>query len=138
MLSIVPRVVLPLVTPFTCHVTEPSLALLTVAVNCCVWFTVTVALAGEMATVTEVGASMVTWELAVWLVSALETAVTVTTAGDGTLAGAVYSPLLLMVPTVALPLVTPFTCQVTPVLVVLITVGVNCCVLPVVTVAVAG
>ena len=45
--------------------------------------------------------------------SATDTAVTVTVAGDGTVAGAVYSPAVEIAPTVALPPVTVFTCQVT-------------------------
>jgi hypothetical protein len=44
--------------------------------------------------------------------------------------GAVYSPLVLIVPTVALPPATPFTCQVTAVFVVPVTVAVNWSVAP--------
>jgi len=62
-------------------------------------------------------------------------AVTVTVAG---LAGAVYRPELEIVPTVALPPVTPFTCQVTAVLLVFCTVAVNCWVPPAATVADVG
>src|SRR5258708_22509557 len=60
-------------------------------------------------------------------VSAWEIAVTVTAAGLGTAAGAVYKPAAEMVPTVALPPVIPLTCQVTAVLVVFTTVAVDCC-----------
>ena len=42
-----------------------------------------------------------------------DTAVTVTTAGVGTAAGAVYVPVAVIVPTVALPPTTPSTCHVT-------------------------
>jgi hypothetical protein len=56
---------------------------------------------------------------------AAETAVTVTVAGLGTELGAVYSPVALMLPTFALPPVTPFTCQVTVVFVVPVTVAAN-------------
>ena len=49
-----------------------------------------------------------------------------------------YSPELEIVPTVALPPVTPLTCQVTAVLLVFCTVAVNCCVLPAPTVADIG
>src|SRR2546430_12908415 len=54
------------------------------------------------------------------------------------LAGAVYRPELEIVPTVALPPVTPFTCQVTAVLLVFCTVAVNCWVPPAATVADVG
>jgi len=63
--------------------------------------------------------------------------VTVTVVVLWTVAGAVYRPELEIVPTVALPPVTPFTCQVTAVLLVF-TVAVNCCVPPVATVAEVG
>jgi hypothetical protein len=53
-------------------------------------------------------------------------AVTVTVAGLGTAAGAVYSPLALMVPIVLFPPGTPFTDQVTPVFEVPVTVAMNC------------
>src|SRR5437762_8079343 len=59
-------------------------------------------------------------------------------AGFGTTAGAVYRPELDIVPTVALPPVTPLTCQVTAVLLVFCTVAVNCCVPPAPTVADTG
>jgi hypothetical protein len=65
-------------------------------------------------------------------------AVTVTAAGLGTTPGAVYRPEPETVPTVALPPVTPFTCQVTAVLLVFCTVAVNCCVPPTATVADVG
>jgi hypothetical protein len=75
---------------------------------------------------------------AVWVVSACAIAVTVTVDGVGTALGAVYSPVVEMKPTVVLPPVTEFTCQVTAVLVVLPTVAVNCCVAPVLTDAEVG
>jgi len=50
----------------------------------------------------------------------------------------VYRPALEIVPTVALPPVTPFTCQVTAVLLVFCTVAVNCRVPPAPTVADVG
>jgi len=46
--------------------------------------------------------------------SVCSTALTVTVAGEGTLAGAVKRPEELMVPTVLFPLAMPFTCQFTP------------------------
>jgi hypothetical protein len=63
-----------------------------------------------------------------FVMSACDTAVTVTVAGLGTAEGAVYSPEEVIVPTVEFPPVTPFTCQVTAVLEVPVTVAVNCCV----------
>jgi hypothetical protein len=65
------------------------------------------------------------------------TALTVTEPPEGTLDGAVYRPLLVMVPTVELPPATPFTSQVAAVLVPL-TIALNCCVLPAVTLAEVG
>jgi hypothetical protein len=59
-------------------------------------------------------------------VFAEETAVTVTVAGFGMEVGAVYNPLALMVPAVVLPPGVPFTCQVTAVFVVPVTVARNC------------
>jgi len=64
------------------------------------------------------------------VVSAWETAVTVTVAGFGTVLGAVYKPPVVIVPTVAFPPATPFTCQFTAIFVVPVTVAVNCCVWP--------
>ena len=63
-----------------------------------------------------------------FVLSATEIAVIVTVSCAGTVAGAVYSPPDVIVPTVALPPVTPLTCQVTEVSVALATVAVNCCV----------
>lgn len=73
-----------------------------------------------------------------FVLSATEIAVTVTGFDAGTVAGAVKSPVALIVPVVAIPPVTPFTCQVTAVLDVFVTLAENCCVKPVVTVAVLG
>ena len=59
----------------------------TVAVNCCVAFTLTLALDGE--TVTPIGGATETVAAANFVVSATEVAVTVTCAGVGTADGAV-------------------------------------------------
>jgi hypothetical protein len=67
-----------------------------------------------------------------------ETAETVTVAGFGMEFGAVYKPLALIVPTVELPPVVPFTCQVTAVFVVPETAATNCVCVPGLTVAEAG
>jgi hypothetical protein len=84
-----------------------------------------------------VPAVMVTVAVVDWVVSANDVAVMVTVAGLGTVAGAVYSPLVLMVPTVKLPPMTPFTSQNTPELL-LLTDAENCAVVFVGTDAVVG
>src|SRR6266480_2777062 len=137
-LDIVPTVALPPVTPLTCQVTAVLLVFCTVAVNCCVPPAPTVADTGEIVTRTTAAGVMVTCAEADFVGSAWDTAVTVTVAGFGTTAGAVYRPELDIVPTVALPPVTPLTCQVTAVLLVFCTVAVNCCVPPAPTVAATG
>ena len=58
-LEIVPIVALPPVIAFTCQVTVVLLVFSTVAVNCCVPPTATVADAGEIITVTETGVCVV-------------------------------------------------------------------------------
>src|SRR5205823_10523031 len=98
----------------------------------------TVSDVGEIVTVTPVASVMVTCAEADFVGSACDTAVTATVAGFGTTAGAVYRPELDIVPTVALPPLTPLTCQVTAVLLVFCTVAVNCCVPPAPTVADTG
>src|SRR4051812_38802284 len=65
-------------------------------------------------------------------------AVMVTLAGLGMTTGAVYSPVLSIVPTVVLPPFTPLTCHVTFVSLVFATMAVNCCCAPSCTFAVAG
>lgn len=62
------------------------------------------------------------------VVVAVDVAVIVSLVGLGRATGAVYSPVALMVPTVAFPPVTPATAQVTLWFVELATVAVNCCV----------
>ena len=69
--------------------------------------------------------------------SATLVAVTVTLE-EGTVAGAVYRPAEVIVPTVELPAAAPFTLQVTPVLLLPEMVAVNCMVPPVCTVAELG
>ncbi len=59
-----------------------------------------------------------------------EVAVTVTVAGVGTVAGAAYAPDAEMVPTVALPPLTPLTCQVTAVFCAFVTVALKAWVPP--------
>jgi hypothetical protein len=127
--EIVPTVELPPVTPLTCQVTAVFDELATVAVKA--WEplpAVTAAVPGV--TETEIAGTRVTCAEPDLLVSAADTAVTVTVAGEGTMAGAVYRPELEIVPTVELPPFTPLTCQVTAVFVVPVTVAVNVCVPP--------
>jgi hypothetical protein len=81
---------------------------------------------------------IVTLAVAILVVSAFAIAVTVTVDGVGTVAGAVYRPEVEIVPKVVLPPVIPLTCHVTPVLVVLVTVAINCCVVLTCIVTVAG
>lgn len=69
---------------------------------------------------------------------AVKTAVTVRVAGLGMVLGAVYNPPEVMVPAAALPPGVPFTCQVTLVFVVPVTVAMNCVLAPGLTVTVAG
>jgi hypothetical protein len=116
-----------LVTPFTVQVTAVLDVLATAAVIAKVPFTTTlcVKLVGlVMETATAGGGVIVTLTEADLVVSATLVAVTLNVAGDGTAAGASYvtdKPEPEMVPYVALPLVTPFTVQVTPVLAVPVT-----------------
>lgn len=84
-----PVVEAPPVTPFTCQITAVLLVLLTVAAKAWACPTVTETLTGVMTTLTGLAKTMVTVAEAEILESALETAVTVTVAGDGTVFGAV-------------------------------------------------
>ena len=70
--------------------------------------------------------------------SAAAVAPTTTVAGAGTALGALYRPDVLIVPTVLLPPVMPFSFQLTPVFVMFCTVAVNCFVLLTRTVALVG
>ncbi len=67
--------------------------------------------------------TMVTAADADFVASACNTTVTVTLAGFGTCAGAVYAPEALIVPVDAVPPTTPFTSQLTAVFVVPVTVS---------------
>src|ERR1700722_7659097 len=70
-----------------------------------------------------------------FVASATSTALMVTTGGLGTFAGAVYSPVGSMVPTLAFPPARVSTSQLTAVLEEFCTVALNCAVAPVTTVA---
>jgi hypothetical protein len=127
---------LPPATPLTSQVTAVLGTPLTVAMNCCVVKMAT--LIGFGVTVTATCCAMVTMAEPESTVFAEETAVTVTVAGLGITLGAVYSPLAFIVPTVELPPAVPFTCQVTVVFAVPVTVPKNCFVAPGLTVTDAG
>ena|SRR5689334_23150732 len=105
-LLIVPTVAFPPMMPFTAHFTDVSAAFCTVAVNVRVRFTRTVALVGEIVTVTG-GGGFTTVTLAVPVTGGTVVLVaTIVTAPDGTLEGAVYRPVESIAP-------APLTLQVT-------------------------
>src|SRR5438045_1343608 len=112
-LDIVPTVALPPLTPLTCQVTAEIGRASCREGNCWLPPAPTVADTGEIVTRTTAAGVMVTCAGADFVGSGLDTAVTVAVAGYGTTAGAVYKPELDIVPTVALPPLTPLTCQVT-------------------------
>jgi hypothetical protein len=70
-------------------------------------------------------ATTVTWTDIDLVESAADTAVTVTVAGEGTVIGAVYTPDVEIIPTVALPPAVPLTLQFTAVFEEPVTVAVN-------------
>lgn len=128
--TIVPSVALPPAIPFTLHVT-PFAGLpvpVTVAVNTCA--PPVAMLAGLGATVTAMSSLKFTAADPLAWGSALLTAVTVTVAGDGRFAGAVYKPAAVIAPVAVFPPATLFTFHATPVFVVPVTLGWNCCVCP--------
>ena len=126
---IVPTVALPPTTPFTLQFTAVFVVPVTVAVNCCVAPVTTVALVGLTLTATGTMVTVAEAELVAraWLV-----AVTVTVAGVGTVVGAVYRPVVLIVPHAAPVQPAPETLQFTA------TLAVNCWVPAVGTVALVG
>jgi hypothetical protein len=137
-LATVPSVAFPPATPFTLHVTRVSGCPdpLTLAVNPCAIPVVTVAAVG--ATFTATSLSMPTLAAPLADGAATLVALTVTLAGDGKSPGAVYSPALEIVPTVAFPPSTPFTLHATRVSVVPVTVAANGRVAPRKTIALIG
>jgi hypothetical protein len=126
--EIVPIVELPPTVPLTLHVTDVFVEFATVAVNCCAAAGATVTLDGATLTVTGGGAGGETVTVAEPMAVGLAALVacTVTVAGLGIAAGAVYNPEAEIVPTVALPPATPPTLHVTAVLLELVTVAANC------------
>jgi hypothetical protein len=138
--EMVPAAALPPAVPFTLQVTAVFTEFVTVAVNCWVAEGATVTRDGATVTVTDGGAGGWTVTVAVPVDDGLcaLAACTVTLAGLGTAAGAVYKPALEIVPTVAFPPATLLTLQVTPVFAAPFTVAVNCCVFVTGTPALAG
>jgi hypothetical protein len=106
--SMLPLFEISPVAPLICQDTCVLLSPWTVAANCCCW----VGNRPEVGGVTKTtGACTVTLAVANFATSASETADTVTAAGLGTTAGAVYIPSLSIVPTNVFPPLTPFTCH---------------------------
>jgi hypothetical protein len=102
----------------------------TVAVNCRVWPTCTLALVGEIATETvELPPLTLIHPFAIAVADAALCAVTLTVR-DFPPAGAVYRPLVEIVPISLLPPSLPLSSQYTRVLVVPLTDAVNCLVCP--------
>lgn len=122
--------------PDRLQVTDVLAVPVTVATNCCCALTTTWADSG--ATVTAIGANTVTVAVACLLGSACAVAVTVTVGGFGTELGAVYIPLVLIAPQALPEQPLPPRLQVTFVLLLPVTVAVNCFCCPVVTCAVEG
>jgi hypothetical protein len=121
--------------PLTCHVTAVVGDPFKDAVNCWVPKSGTVTALGD--TLTEpagLTAVTVTVADADFVLSACDVAVTVTCAGVGTAVGAMYRPVLVIVPLEA----PPATLHVTAVFEVPVMDTVNGCVLPTATVTVAG
>jgi hypothetical protein len=114
--------------PATAQVTAVFEFPTTVAVNCSVFPASKSAVAGDTDIVTPEVIMIPTLDVS--LVLALETAVTVTWEGLGTVAGGLYKPLLLMVPTVEFPPLWPLTCHVNDMSEYPETSAVNCRVLP--------
>jgi hypothetical protein len=126
----VPHDDVPQLAPVICHVTPVMVVPLTLATNCCRRPTDTVACAGDTVTATSEVEPRITEALAEAVRSASDVAVTVTTFDVGVVAGAVYNPLLLIWPQV-LPLQeAPVKLQTTTLLVVPLTVAVNCALPP--------
>lgn len=108
----------------------------TFEVNCCVRPTCRLGFVGEI--VTTMGGVTVTVALPTGFGATVLVAVIAKVCGNSKLAGAVYKPVASMVPTVALPPAMPLTAQVTVVVMVPVTVAVNCCIAPVAMLGVEG
>lgn len=119
--AIVPTLALPPAIPLMLQLTpaaKPAVPEM-LAVNTCAPPVGMLAVAGE--TVTTMSSFKLTLAEARACASAWLTAVTVTLAGDGRVAGAVYNPAAEIVPALALPPETPSTSHVTLVFVLPVT-----------------
>jgi len=122
--------------PDTLQVTSVFVVPVTFAVNCCCLLSKTCTEAGDTLTTTK-GSTVTVAEFDL-VESATDVALMLTFAGFGTLVGAVYTPLVPMVPQ-ALPVQpVPDTLHVTLVFVDPVTVAVNCRCLPTTTCAEVG
>src|SRR5579859_2032928 len=98
----VPTTALPPATPFTAHVTGVVVLPEIIVLNCNVLLRTTLTVIGI--TVREVdAATMLTFAEADRVVSACDTAMIVTVVGFGTLKGAVYRPVVEMMPMLEFP-----------------------------------
>jgi hypothetical protein len=109
--EIVPYVEFPPETPPACQVTAVFEEPFTVAVNCCVWPNCKFTLVGATDTVTP--ELSVTGTFAEDVPFAWAIHVTVTVLGVENVVGAVYSPVVEIVPVIAFPPTTSSTSQVT-------------------------
>ena len=134
--EMVPQVAPEQPAPLRLHVTAVFVVPVTADVNCWVFPATTCAVLGDMVIAT--GGATVTVAEADFVVSATDVAVTVTSAGLGIAAGAVYRPPVEIVPHVAPEQPAPLRLHVTLVLDEPPTVAMNCCVLPMETCAVRG
>jgi hypothetical protein len=131
-----PTVEFPPATPFTLHLTCVLLLPETLAVYCALVPTVTLfAPLNDSVTLGGGGGGEIseTERLCETVGSATLVALMVTAEDDGTAVGALYKPLAEMVPVVEFPPATPFTLQVTCLLLLPETVAVYCAVVPTVT-----
>ena len=131
-----PYVEFPPETPPACQVTAVFDEPITVAVNCCVWPNCKFTLVGATDTVTP--ELRVTGTFAEDVPFAWAMHVTVTVLGVENVVGAVYSPVVEIVPAVAFPPTTSSTSQVTLVFASPVSRQVNCSVPPNPTIAVVG
>ena len=131
-----PYVEFPPETPPACQVTAVFDEPITVAVNCCVWPNCKFTLVGATDTVTP--ELRVTGTFAADVPFAWAMHVIVTVLGVENVVGAVYSPVVEIVPVVAFPPTTSSTSQVTLVFASPDSRQVNCSVPPKPTIAVVG
>lgn len=120
-----PTVALPPATPFTAHVTGVVVLPETIVLNCSVLPRTRLTVIGI--TVRELdSATRLTFAEALKVVSACEIAMIVTVVGFGTLKGAMYRPVVEIMPMVEFPPGVPFTCHVTAVVELLLRLAPNC------------